>query len=302
MTDSSSNPDQNETQGEQRLDKYLVALHPQFSRTYFQELIQDGLVLVNGQAVKKHHLVKASDEVEVEFRIDPALDLEPANIALDILYEDEALIVINKQAGLVVHPAPGNYTHTLVNALLYHTQIERDEKDIRPGIVHRLDKDTSGVLVVAKTRQVHGKLVEAFSSRKVGKRYVALCAAKPSQTKLEWAIQRHPRNRKKMMASSEGKPALTEVLSAEAVGPFWLLELALHTGRTHQIRVHLEKANAPILGDPVYGSESLNRKWKLQRQLLHAKHLSFDHPLTGERLNFEAPLPEDFKQFLEKQS
>lgn len=282
-----------------RLDKYLAEKYPEQSRSYFEKLIAEGLVLVNGQVVKKRHLVSDEDSVEVEFALSPDLSIEPENIALDIIYEDADLLVINKPAGLVVHPAAGHWNGTFVNALLYHCQ-KAPSKDIRPGIVHRLDKDTSGLLVAAKTAEAQRLLVEAFASRKIHKEYEALVYGHPGSQIINQPIGRSPQDRKKMAVIKTGKPALTEIKPISLFKETSHINIVLHTGRTHQIRVHMRFIEHPILGDPLYGFEGMNRKLGLKRQMLHAKKLSFFHPITGSSLSFEAPLPSDILLLLKK--
>jgi 23S rRNA pseudouridine1911/1915/1917 synthase len=220
--------------------------------------------------------------------------LEPQDIPLDILYEDEHLIAINKPANMVVHPAPGHPNNTFVNALLFHCRNLKSSDPVRPGIVHRLDKDTTGILLAAKTAQTHAKLVEIFSERRIEKYYLGVCVGTPKEGLIDAPIKRHPIHRKEMTVSlSEGKEAksLCRVLGkSEALS---LVEVQLLTGRTHQIRVHLKHMGTPILGDPIYGSSNANKKFNVQRQLLHAHRLRFNHPITQAPLDLTAPLPED---------
>lgn len=284
-----------------RIDKVLAKHYPEQSRTYFQYLIKEGLVLVNGEPIKKREQLKLGDEIEIEFALTPELSLEPENIPLDIIYEDKDLIIVNKPAGLVVHPGAGNWSHTFVNALLFHCNaIQHVGEALRPGIVHRLDKDTSGLLLAAKTEAAHQKLVALFASRKVHKEYLALCIADPKEEEISLPIARHPVDRKKMTIAKEGegKLATTLVYPLIKLGTLSLVQLVLLTGRTHQIRVHLKAKNAPILGDPLYGNSDWNKKYEAKRQLLHAYRLSFIHPITGKYLSFEAPLPPDMLKFL----
>jgi 23S rRNA pseudouridine1911/1915/1917 synthase len=259
------------------------------SRSYFQYLFEEKKVLLNGASVKKRHRPKAFDEVEVEFILTEELSLEPENIPLDILFEDEAIIVINKPAGLVVHPAAGNWTGTLVNGLLYHCQ-NLGVNDLRPGIVHRLDKDTSGVLVAAKTDLAKAKLIESFSKREVQKEYVAICQGNPGKKVIDQPIGRHPKKRKEMCVIEGGKPAVSHIETLHFDGKLSVVRIKPVTGRTHQIRVHLKHLGTPVLGDAVYGHKDLGR------QRLHAQKLTFPHPVTLETLTFEAPLPEDMEK------
>ena len=285
-----------------RLDKWLSLKFPTYSRTYFQNLIDEGNVLINGELSKKRIKPKNGDEIEVCFALTPELSLNPENIPLDILYEDEDLLVINKPASMVVHPAPGHPNGTFVNALLFHCQsITKEMQDpLRPGIVHRLDKDTSGVLVAAKTSYAHRFLVQAFSDRKVKKMYRAICLSSPTTLEIHTSLARHPNKRQEMAVCEEGgKPAST-LLSILAKGPHTSsLSVELITGRTHQIRVHLKHIGCPILGDPIYGQPHANTKYKAARQMLHAEKLSLPHPRTGAMLTFQAPIPSDMQLFLD---
>lgn len=280
----------------ERLDRLLCQQFPTYSRTYFQYLIEQGFVLVNGLPIKKKDKPKTGDEIEICFQLTPEISLEPENIPLEILYEDEHLLAINKPAGMVTHPAPGHYTQTFVHALLYHCKTLPRGDTLRPGIVHRLDKDTSGVLLAAKTSEAHQKLVEMFCLRKLEKTYLAICVGTPGNGTIEAPIKRHPTKRKEMAVDPTGKAAttITNVLSFD--GKLSLVEVMLITGRTHQIRVHLKHKGTPILGDPVYGSPSWNKNYDAGRQMLHAYRLSFCHPITGMKINLKAPIPADFKK------
>ena len=280
----------------ERLDRLLCQQFPTYSRTYFQYLIEQGFVLVNGLPIKKKDKPKIGDEIEICFQLTPEISLEPENIPLDILYEDEHLLAINKPAGMVTHPAPGHYTGTFVHALLYHCKTLPLADTLRPGIVHRLDKDTTGVLLAAKTSEAHQKLVEMFCQRKLEKSYLALCVGTPGNGTIEAPIKRHPTKRKEMAVDPTGRAAtsITNVLAFD--GKLSLVEVLLITGRTHQIRVHLKHKGAPILGDQVYGAPAWNKQYDAPRQMLHAYRLSFCHPITGMKINLKAPLPADFKK------
>lgn len=280
-----------------RLDKLLTQAFPHHSRTYFQYLIASGLVLVNGSRVKKRETFQAGDEVEVCFELTPELSLKAENIPLDILYEDSHLIVVNKPAGMVTHPAVGHPSGTFVNALLFHCKSLPETDCLRPGIVHRLDKDTSGVLVAAKTSEAHQHLVDLFSSREVTKHYLALCIGNPGSKTIEEPIKRHPVKRQEMHVDPAGKPAISICTPLATKGELTWARIQLVTGRTHQIRVHLKHIGTPILGDPVYGRASINLKYGAERQMLHAYSLAFIHPITGLPLHFEAPLPADMQSF-----
>jgi 23S rRNA pseudouridine1911/1915/1917 synthase len=279
----------------QRLDKLLAQRFPSYSRTYFQNLIEMGCVLLNGEPAKKRFLPEEGDEIEVCFQATPEASLAPEEIPLDILYEDEYIIAVNKPPGMVVHPAPGHWSGTFVNALLGHcSHLAPGNDPLRPGIVHRLDKDTSGVLIAAKTTLAHQKLIEMFSSRRMQKLYLAVCTGKPRSGIVDLPIGRHPVHRKQMTTLPDGREAITE-FQVLAVGERNSLVLAKpKTGRTHQIRVHLKHLGCPVVGDALYGSADA------ERQLLHAYRLSFTHPITGATLNLTAPLPEDIKIWMQR--
>lgn len=258
------------------------------SRTSIQRLIDKGLVLVNGQQLKKRDKLKVGDEVEVEFPLPEVTDLIPENIPLNILYEDPFLLVLNKPAGLVVHPGAGNWTGTLVQGLLYHCQSLPKTETLRPGIVHRLDKDTSGVMVAAKTEEAHFRLVEGFSKREVEKQYIALVHGNPGNKMINARIGRDPRNRQKMAVVADGKEAETRIETLVVEEAHSLVRAYPKTGRTHQIRVHLKHIGFPVVNDALYGKPGAGR------QLLHAEKLTFSHPITNERVSFSAPVPTDF--------
>ncbi len=275
---------------QERLDTFLTNRFEGFSRTYFQMLIKNNLVLVNGEPVKKRIKLEEGDEIEIEFALTEESKIEPENIALSILYEDDELIAINKAPGMVTHPAVGNWHGTFVNALLYHCQ-SLPEHHLRPGIVHRLDKETSGVLVAAKTTSMQQKLVALFASRQVKKKYVAICLGNPGNQVIEGRIGRHPIRRKEMaIIEGGGKEAITRVQTRFCDGKISVIDLYPQTGRTHQLRVHLKSIGCPILGDSVYGNKALNTKYGAQRQLLHAERLLL--PLE-KPLELVAPIPED---------
>lgn len=292
-----------ETQENLRLDILLTNFFTGYSRTYFQFLIENEKVLLNGKPVKKKDKANINDQIEVFFLQTPEISLEPQNIPLDILYEDEHILAINKPSGMVVHPAVGHYQNTFVNALIFHCKNlkENFEKDtVRPGIVHRLDKDTSGILIAAKNDFAHRKLVDMFASRDLKKIYLAICLGNPKQGLIDIPIGRHPQDRKQMQAApNQRKNAITEVINTQPINnELSLLELHPLTGRTHQLRVHLKYINCPILGDQLYGSPKINQKYEAPRQYLHAKSLEFLHPITKENLKIEAPLPIDIKNFI----
>jgi 23S rRNA pseudouridine1911/1915/1917 synthase len=280
-----------------RLDRLLSEKFPHYSRTYFQSLIEQGFVLVNGLPMKKKDQPKLGDEIEICFQLTPEISLKPENIPLDILYEDDHIIAVNKPAGMVVHPAPGHSTATFVHALLYHCKQLPHSDTLRPGIVHRLDKETSGVLIAAKTVTAHQKLVEMFCQRGLEKIYFAICVGSPGDKEIVAPIKRHPTRRQQMSIDPAGKPAISRCRTLESHGPLSLVEILLVTGRTHQIRVHLQHEKTPVLGDRVYGLTAWNQKFKTSRQLLHAYQLKCFHPITGASLRLLAPLPPEFKKF-----
>lgn len=278
-----------------RLDQFLAAELPQFSRSRLQHLIREGFVTLNESRPRPRDVVRTGDRARVSEPPTTQVEAQPEKIALEILYEDADLIVINKPAGLVVHPGAGNQQHTLVNALLAHC---RNLSGIggreRPGIVHRIDKETSGCIVVAKNDAAHRALAAQFASRSAHKVYLALVRGTPRKRSglIDAPIARHKVHRQKMaVARSGGRAARTEYRVLKSGGGISLLECTLHSGRTHQLRVHLHHIGHSILGDKVYGSAGDD---VYARQMLHAWKLGFIHPRRGERVNFEAPLPEDF--------
>jgi 23S rRNA pseudouridine1911/1915/1917 synthase len=293
-----------------RLDAYLAAHIEGWSRARLQRLIDAGDVLVNSKQAKASYRVCAHDEIEAELTPPPESNFTPENIPLDIIFEDDQIIVINKPPGLVVHPAAGIYSGTLANGLAFHFQQLSQSSTMRPGIVHRLDKDTSGLLVVAKTESAHENLGDQFRAREVFKNYVALVygVVKQATGRVEAPIARDPRNRTRMAIVPGGRGALTLYSVKRSYGGFTLLDVELKTGRTHQIRVHLASLKHPVVGDDVYGSGRENnlqdvqlraRIRKLNRHFLHAEKLGFRHPKTGAPLSFSAPLPHQLTQFLE---
>jgi len=288
----------------QRLDKILAQRFTNVhSRTYFQKLIEDHCVLVNGSPVKKRFQPQAGDEIEIQFVITPEIDLTPENIPLDIVYEDDDLIAINKPSGMVVHPATGNWSGTFVNALLFHCKnlLQTGLGDpLRPGIVHRLDKDTSGILIAAKTSKAQQRLIELFSSRKVYKEYLAICLGNPGNRTVDAPIGRHPIHRQQMKVIEGGKPAVSIIQSIAHDEKLSLVQVIIETGRTHQIRVHLKHCGTPVLGDTLYGNPQANAKYGVQRQLLHAYKLRLPHPISGKTLDLTAPIPKDMEEWVAK--
>jgi 23S rRNA pseudouridine1911/1915/1917 synthase len=286
-----------------RLDLCLLELSKKkglgFSRTLIQKMIFGGKVTLGGSLLTKpNYKVKAGERIKVRLEDKKENLLQPEDIPLDIVYEDEDLAVINKQAGLVVHPAPGNYEHTLVNALLHHLKNLSDVNSRRPGIVHRLDKETSGVLVVAKNNTSHYALSEQFAQHSIKRKYIALVKGKMEfdENIIELPIQRHPRKRKNMSVgfNKGSKYAKTYYRTLRRWEDFSLLELEPFTGRTHQLRVHLASQGHPILGDTKYG-----RNNEFSRLALHAQSLGFLHPRTAKFLEFSCGLPQEFTQFLD---
>ena len=280
-----------------RLDSLLAQGFPKYSRNYFQSLINAGSVTCNGKKIAKKFVPSLGDEIQILFSTPLNLELKGENIPLEILYEDEALICINKLPHMVVHPAPGHLTGTCVNALLYHYP-SLPPQDVRPGIVHRLDKDTSGVLLVAKTIEAREKFIQAFSQRKITKEYLAIALGNPGQQIVNKPIARHPIRRKEMAILEKGRHAITIIDTLRSSQGFSLIKAIPITGRTHQIRLHLKHLKTPIVGDPIYGVKRLKKKLKLKRHFLHAHRLRFTHPVHGKTIVVEAPLPKDFTLFL----
>jgi len=286
----------------ERIDKYLAAvLAGEASRSQVQAWIRDGLVRVNGNCVKPNYRLEDGDVLEVTVPEPEPEELEPENMPIEIVYEDRDVVVVNKPRGMVVHPAPGHARGTLVNALLYHC---RDLSGVggrkRPGIVHRIDKDTSGLLMAAKNDPAHQRLSEQLAAHSVIRKYVAVVQGVIPHDRgtIDAPIGRDPRDRKKFAVNAKsGKPAVTHFTVLERFAAHTLLELALETGRTHQIRVHMSYAGFPLEGDPVYGRR---RKALMEGQALHAATLGFRHPATGELLVFEAPLPEDMERLISR--
>lgn len=283
----------------QRLDKILSQRFAEInSRTYFQTLIINQHILLNGSPIKKCVKPNEGDEIQIHFALTPEIELVPEAIPLDILYEDEHLIAVNKPAGMVVHPAVGHWQGTFANALLYHCKQLINDGTLRPGIVHRLDKDTSGILLAAKTNNAQQHLVEMFANRKIHKEYIAICLGNPGNKEINGAIGRHPVHRQRMAIVENGKPSLTICKTIGTNGKLSLVELNLATGRTHQIRVHLQHHGTPILGDTVYGNTAANTKYGAMRQQLHAKLVRFVHPYTNALLELQAPLPIDMNHWV----
>ena len=307
-----------------RLDHYLAEVRPEVSRARWQSLIRDGHVQVNGRTVKPNCSLHRQDEIVYTLPAPVEAVALPEDIPLDILFEDPDLLVLNKPAGLVVHPAPGHHSGTLVNALLHHCQdLAGIGGTLRPGIVHRLDRDTSGCLIVAKNDATSQALTSQFRSREVAKTYLALVwgAPRPPAGTIHTRIARHPQQRKKMTSlpllgravrraaemeddddeerTPHGREAITHFRTEQVLGPVSLLRVTIETGRTHQIRVHLAHQRHPVVGDTTYGrARAAVLPAPVERQMLHAAELTFTHPRTGERKTMTAPLPADFQNLL----
>jgi 23S rRNA pseudouridine1911/1915/1917 synthase len=293
----------------ERIDKFLSNNLEDVSRSRIQKLITGGKVLVDGARVTKHHKLVCGQEINIEdiSTINDSPGIAGEEIDLNIIYEDKSIIIVSKEAGMLTHPAPGNENHTLVNALIYYYKnLSRLSGDVRAGIVHRLDKDTSGLLVVAKDENIHHKLSTMFSERTIKKTYVALAEGifKEDRGEIKLPIGRSRVDRKKMSISIDnGRDAVTAFEVAEEFCQATLLNIYPRTGRTHQIRVHLNYIGHPIIGDQVYGtrlSSKIAKKIGLERQFLHASKLVFTHPLTEKLMEFEDPMPQDLLKSLEK--
>ena len=283
-----------------RIDRYLADQCPEHSRSYIQKLLKEEQVLVNGRIIKANYKTQSGDYIE--FHI-PDPEVLPENIPLDILYEDDYVLVVNKPKDMVVHPSAGHTSGTLVNAVMAHCgeHLSGINGVLRPGIVHRIDKDTTGALLICKDDVVHRDLAEQLKKHSIKRRYRAVVQGnlKEDEGTVNAPVGRHPTDRKKMAINHKnGKEAITHYKVLERFGQATYIECRLETGRTHQIRVHMASLGHPLLGDTVYGSSK--NPYHLQGQALHAMILGFVHPITGEYLEFEAPLPEYFSKLLEK--
>ena len=285
-----------------RLDKYLSNVLNKYTRSFLQKQIEQGHILVNGKVSTNKYLVKTNDKIEIRIPNPVEVDIVAEDINISIVYEDESLMIINKPQDMVVHPAPGNYTGTLVNGLLYHckNKLSGINGEIRPGIVHRIDKDTSGLLMIAKNDEAHLGLSELLKDHNITRKYHAIVYGniKADEGIIEQPIGRSPVDRKKMAIISDGRYAKTKFRVIERFGKFTYIELTLYTGRTHQIRVHMKHIGHPLLGDPIYGP--IKTTFGLNKQMLHAKVLGFVHPITGENMYFESELPEYFINIIDK--
>lgn len=289
----------------ERIDKFLSCRLEEVSRSYIQKLIKEGHVSVNGKPVKANYKLGAGDEISVEIPEAKEPDILPEGIPLDILYEDQDILVVNKPKGMVVHPAAGHYSGTLVNALMYHCKdsLSGINGVMRPGIVHRIDMDTTGSLLVCKNDEAHRILAEQLKEHTIRREYHAIVYGniKEDTGTVDAPIGRHPTDRKKMSINHKnGKQAVTHYEVLERFGNFTYIRCRLETGRTHQIRVHMASLHHPLLGDEVYGPSSRPPFPGLKGQVLHAKILGIYHPATGEYMEFDAPLPQYFVDLLQK--
>lgn len=286
----------------QRLDTLLADRFSQYTRSLIKKWIDNDNVTVNAKPIKPSYRIKENDSVKITIPPPEPLNIPAQAIPLSIIYEDDSIVVIDKPAGMVVHPAPGNYDNTLVNALLHHCKnLSSINGVLRPGIVHRLDKDTSGIIVAAKNDLAHKSLVNQFSNRTTRKTYIAIVSGiikHPKKRIIESLTGRHPVNRKKMSVLTEkGKQTITEFRVLKEYGEFSLLKVNILTGRTHQIRVHMAHIGHPIVGDNEYGSSKTNKKFDtiINRQMLHAFSLQLKHPVTEKDMIFRAHIPEDMR-------
>lgn len=284
----------------ERLDKYISENTEDISRSYAQTLSKNGLVSASGRKLDKNYRIKGNEIIEIELPEPQIQEVGAEDIPLNIVYEDDNLLVVNKPQGMVVHPAPGNYSGTLVNALLYHCHdsLSAINGVIRPGIVHRIDKETSGLLVVAKDNKTHTALAEQIKSKKALRSYFALVNGKVKEDgTVNAPIARHPKDRKRMAVVTGGREAVTHYKVVEELGEYTLLECILETGRTHQIRVHMAHIGHSVVGDKTYGIKK--ERFKLEGQLLHARTLGFNHPVTGEEMKFTSNIPDYFENVLD---
>lgn len=293
-------PEKDETG--KRIDVYISRFRDDLSRSQVQKLITDGKVTVNGKNIKSNYRLRGKDIIDIEIPDPEPLDIEAEDISLNILYEDSDVIVIDKPQGMVVHPAPGHYSGTVVNALMYHCKdsLSGINGCMRPGIVHRIDMNTSGIIVAAKSDAAHKSLAVQFAEHSINRRYRAIVVGniKEDTLTVDKPIGRNPRDRKKMAVVEGGKRAVTHFTVLERFGKYTYIEASLETGRTHQIRVHMAYSGHPLLGDNIYGSEK--QPYKLMGQVLHAGVLGFVHPATGEYMEFRSEVPEYFEKLLER--
>lgn len=285
-----------------RLDRYLAENLPELSRSSIQNLLEEGSVIVSGGKGKKNYKLRGGETISICIPEPRVVDIEAEEIPIEIIYEDSDMIVVNKPQGMVVHPAVGNWSGTLVNALMYHCgdRLSGINGEIRPGIVHRIDKDTSGLLVVAKNDQAHQNLAEQIKNHSAGRLYQAVVYGTPREEEgvVNRPIARHRTDRKKMAVDPDGREAITHYRVLRHYSGYSYMAFRLETGRTHQIRVHMAYLGHPILGDPLYGPKK--DSWKLNGQCLHAYELHLTHPSTGKTMIFKAPLPSYFQEVLRK--
>ena len=286
-----------------RIDRYISEHMEDVSRSYIQKLIKDGMVMVNLKPVKANYKVRVGESITIDLPEPVSLDIEAQDIPLEIIYEDEDVLLVNKPKDMVVHPSAGHMDGTLVNALLYHCKDSLSSINgvMRPGIVHRIDKDTTGVLIICKNDKSHNCIAEQLKVHSITRKYHAIVYnnIKDEFGTIDAPIGRHPIDRKKMAINSKnGKDAVTHYKVLERFGKYTYIECQLETGRTHQIRVHMSSIGHPLLGDEVYGSSK--QPYKTCGQVLHAKVFGFIHPTTGKYMEFETPLPEYFEELLEK--
>ncbi|CAH2212816.1 RluA family pseudouridine synthase [Tepidibacter aestuarii] len=290
----------NEENEGMRLDVFLSSKFDNMSRSYIQKIIKEGNVFVNNKKEKSRYITKINDKINLNIPKPKELEVEAENIDIDIVYEDDDVLVVNKPQGMVVHPAPGNYTGTLVNAILYHCRDNLSSINgvIRPGIVHRIDKDTSGLLMIAKNNNAHNFLSEQLKEHTITRKYhmISYGVLKEDTMTVDAPIARHPVDRLKMAIVEGGKRAVTHFKVLKRFEKYTYVEAQLETGRTHQIRVHMASKRHPLVGDPVYGPK--NSKFKLNGQMLHAKTLGFIHPTTKEYMEFNSNLPDYFEKML----
>ncbi|GEO68240.1 RluA family pseudouridine synthase [Levilactobacillus acidifarinae] len=282
-----------------RLDKLVAVTEPEISRSQAKAAIEAGQITVDGQTVRPKDVAPVGAVVHIALPDPQPIDLTPENIPLDIVYEDDDVIVVNKPQGMVVHPAPGHPNHTLVNALLYHSPLSQINGELRPGIVHRIDKDTSGLLMVAKNDHAHHSLSEQLHAKTNLREYLAIVHGnfKEDEGVIRAPLGRSPKDRKKQAVVADGRPAVTHFRVLERYGEFTLIACRLETGRTHQIRVHLAYIGHPVAGDPLYGPK---KTLKGNGQFLHARELGFKQPTTGEQLDFTCPVPPIFHDTVQR--
>ena len=284
-----------------RIDKFISEAGFELTRSRIQGLISDGNITVNDKVVKANYKVRENDHIKILIPDAVPVDIPAEDIPLDIVYEDDHILIVNKGKGMVVHPAPGHYTGTLVNALMHHCKdnLSGINGELRPGIVHRIDMDTTGLLVICKNDKAHNFIAKQLKEHSITRKYQAIVynAFKDEEGTIEGNIGRHPNDRKKMTITPNGKEAITHYKVLKNLGKFTLVECQLETGRTHQIRVHMSSINHPLLGDEIYGPKTC--PYNLQGQVLHAKTLGFIHPETKEYMEFDSDLPEYFNKLID---